>query len=105
MKVFRFAAGLAVGYVLGSRAGRDKYEQIVAAARKAQDHPAVTQMQQKAQQMLGTTKADSSATGTDPLPVETPTTAPFADPVPRPSRRRPESGAAVTTDVATDPPV
>jgi hypothetical protein len=39
VKVFKLAAGLAVGYVLGSRAGREKYQQIVAAARKAQDHP------------------------------------------------------------------
>lgn len=36
-----FAAGLAVGYVLGTRAGRDKYEEIVKNARKVWEHPTV----------------------------------------------------------------
>ncbi|HEY3685713.1 MAG TPA: hypothetical protein VGL93_21960 [Streptosporangiaceae bacterium] len=36
-----FAAGLAVGYVLGARAGRERYEQIKRAARRAADSPAV----------------------------------------------------------------
>ncbi|MFI5496650.1 hypothetical protein [Actinoplanes sp. NPDC051859] len=35
MKMMKFAVGLAAGYVLGSRAGREKYEQIVGAVRKA----------------------------------------------------------------------
>jgi hypothetical protein len=102
VKVFKFATGLAVGYVLGSRAGRDKYEQIVAAARKAQNHPAVTQAQQKAKELLSTT-GDSAATGTEPVPVEVSTTAVSADPVPRPPRRQPKSGALAAPDVATDP--
>ncbi len=95
MKVVKFAAGLAVGYVLGSRAGRDKYEQIVAAARKAQDHPAVTQVQQKAKELLGT--ATDTPT-TDPVPAVATST---ADPVPRPPRRQPKStltGAGAVTD-------
>jgi hypothetical protein len=70
MKVIKLAAGLAVGYVLGSRAGRDKYEQIVATARKAQNHPAVTQAQQKAKELLGTTSTPE--TGTDPVQAATP---------------------------------
>jgi uncharacterized protein (UPF0333 family) len=65
MKVIKLAAGLAVGYVLGSRAGRDKYEQIVATARKAQSHPAVTQAQQKAKELLGATS--TTETGADPV--------------------------------------
>jgi len=47
MKIFRFAAGMAVGYVLGSRAGREKYEQIVAGARRFAGHPAVVDAQAK----------------------------------------------------------
>lgn len=39
MKVFLL--GAAVGYVLGSRAGRARYEQIVRTYRKVADHPAV----------------------------------------------------------------
>ncbi|GAB3497024.1 hypothetical protein [Nocardiopsis coralliicola] len=36
-----FAAGLAVGYVLGTRAGRERYEQIARTARKVVSSPAV----------------------------------------------------------------
>ncbi|MGH3516264.1 MAG: hypothetical protein ACRDQ7_02350 [Haloechinothrix sp.] len=36
-----FLLGAAVGYVLGSRAGRSRYEQIVRTYRKVVDHPAV----------------------------------------------------------------
>ncbi|MDS1271226.1 hypothetical protein RIF23_13060 [Lipingzhangella sp. LS1_29] len=35
-----FAAGLAVGYVLGTRAGRRRYEQITRMARRVADSPA-----------------------------------------------------------------
>lgn len=34
MRIGKLAVGLAAGYVLGARAGREKYEQIAAAARK-----------------------------------------------------------------------
>lgn len=36
-----FLAGLGVGYVLGSRAGRERYEQLVAMARRVTDNPTV----------------------------------------------------------------
>lgn len=36
-------AGLGAGYVLGTRAGRERYEKIVAAARKVAEAPAVRQ--------------------------------------------------------------
>src|SRR5918997_4684988 len=36
-----FLSGLAAGFVLGSRAGREKYEEIVVNARKVWDHPTV----------------------------------------------------------------
>ena len=36
-----FAVGFGVGYVLGSRAGRQRYEQIARLARKVKDSPAV----------------------------------------------------------------
>ena len=38
-----FLAGLAVGFVVGARAGRERYEQIVKLARKAAENPAVRQ--------------------------------------------------------------
>jgi hypothetical protein len=36
-----FALGAAAGFVLGARAGRDKYEELVINARKVWDHPTV----------------------------------------------------------------
>ena len=36
-----FLAGLVVGYVVGARAGRERYEQMVKLGRKVVEHPAV----------------------------------------------------------------
>ncbi len=36
-----FLGGLAVGFVLGARAGREKYEELVVRGRKMLDHPTV----------------------------------------------------------------
>jgi hypothetical protein len=47
MRLLTFGAGLAVGYVLGTRAGRDKYEQIVDKTRHLRAHPVVEGTQQK----------------------------------------------------------
>ena len=38
-----FITGLATGFVLGARAGRERYEQIKKAARTVAEHPAVQQ--------------------------------------------------------------
>ena len=44
----RFRLGLiiggAIGYVLGARAGKGRYDQIVAASRKLRTHPAMEQL-------------------------------------------------------------
>jgi hypothetical protein len=40
---FVFFTGLAIGFVLGARAGRERYEQMRKAARKVADSPAVQQ--------------------------------------------------------------
>jgi hypothetical protein len=48
-----FLAGLATGYVLGARGGRERYEQITRLARKFADHPTV-------QQAAGTLQAQAS---------------------------------------------
>lgn len=39
--MFRLALGLVVGYILGSKAGRERYEQIVRLSSKLADNPAV----------------------------------------------------------------
>ena len=44
-----FLAGLAVGFVVGARAGRERYEQMVKASRKVAENPTV----QKATQAAG----------------------------------------------------
>jgi hypothetical protein len=36
-----FLGGLAAGFILGARAGREKYEEIVSTARKFKEHPTV----------------------------------------------------------------
>lgn len=36
-----FLAGMGVGYVLGSRAGRERYEQLMVVARRVKDSPTV----------------------------------------------------------------
>jgi hypothetical protein len=38
-----FITGLAVGFILGTRAGRERYEQMKTLARRATDNPAVQQ--------------------------------------------------------------
>ena len=38
-----FIVGLAVGYVLGTRAGRERYEQLQKMARQVRDNPSVQQ--------------------------------------------------------------
>src|SRR5215467_974359 len=50
-----FVAGLAVGYVLGAQAGRERYEQLKQLARKAADSPAM-------QQTAGALQAQAQAT-------------------------------------------
>ena len=54
MKMLKLAVGFAAGYVLGTRAGREKYEQIAASARKAAAHPTVVQAQEKAKGLVNT---------------------------------------------------
>lgn len=49
-----FLGGLAAGFVLGARAGREKYEQIVEQARKVMDHPTVQEAAGVAQQQAKT---------------------------------------------------
>jgi hypothetical protein len=38
-----FLAGLATGFVIGARAGRERYDQLVKAAKTVAEHPAVQQ--------------------------------------------------------------
>ena len=57
MRFYRitFVAGLAVGYVLGAQAGRERYEQLKQLARRATESPAM-------QQTAGALQAQATAT-------------------------------------------
>ncbi|MFE9423483.1 hypothetical protein ACFYNO_11030 [Kitasatospora sp. NPDC006697] len=48
-----FITGAAVGYVLGTRAGRQRYEQLAATARRVAEHPKVQEATQKAKDSAG----------------------------------------------------
>lgn len=39
--MIRFTLGVVLGYVLGTRAGRERYEQLSRTYRRVADHPAV----------------------------------------------------------------
>jgi hypothetical protein len=52
-----FLTGLAAGYVLGARAGRERYDQLVKAAKAVAEHPAV-------QQAAGTVQAQATGLAT-----------------------------------------
>ena len=51
-----FVTGFAVGFVLGARAGRERYEQLMRLARKAADSPAVQQAAAAAQEQGAATE-------------------------------------------------
>ncbi|MBS2532632.1 hypothetical protein KGQ20_07585 [Catenulispora sp. NF23] len=48
MRRLAFTAGLITGYVLGARAGRDRYEQLAKSARSVIGHPAAIRARTKA---------------------------------------------------------
>ncbi|HKE51048.1 MAG TPA: YtxH domain-containing protein [Actinomycetes bacterium] len=49
MRKLGFLAGAALGYVLGAKAGRERYEQIRSTAQKLANHPTVQQVKTEAQ--------------------------------------------------------
>ena len=59
-KTLFFVAGLAVGYVLGARAGRERYEQLRNTAQRFSERPAVQEaagiVQAKADELVGAAK-------------------------------------------------
>ena len=90
MKILTLAAGLAAGYVLGSRAGREKYEQIVAQYQKLSGHPSVVQAQEKTKQALAS-RASEVITKLDPTAPDNPSEPPVSVSPSRPSRRQARS--------------
>jgi hypothetical protein len=62
-----FLVGFAAGYVLGSRAGRARYEQIRQAARSFLDNPAVASTTASLQQQAGDALATAKDLATERL--------------------------------------
>jgi hypothetical protein len=59
------AVGLAAGYVLGTRAGRERYQQLTASAKRLADDPSVQRLQEELNGLFGSAKervADSAGT-------------------------------------------
>jgi hypothetical protein len=54
-----FVAGLAVGYVLGAQAGRERYDQIVKMSQQVAQHPTVQKATQKTQEYGKTAMANA----------------------------------------------
>jgi hypothetical protein len=94
MAMIKLVAGLAVGYVLGSRAGREKYEQIAATARKVNAHPTVVQAQEKAKALVstGTDKATAKLHSAAVVQDEPATVVPAKTPRPAPRKPAPVTG-------------
>jgi len=71
MMKFSFVLGLGVGYVLGSRAGRQRYEQLLRSWRQVRDNPAVQEaaglIQARAENVVGAVKSRIGSETSDPL--------------------------------------
>ena len=69
---FPFLTGFAVGFIVGARAGRERYEQIKTLAGKAKDSPAVQQAagaaQAQAASLARTAKDRAAQTVGDKIP-------------------------------------
>ena len=63
----KLATGLAVGYVLGARAGRERFERLLEAARQVADRPEVQQLAGKLRSGLGTGLDKAASAASDRL--------------------------------------
>ena len=50
------AVGLAAGYVLGTRAGRERYQQLTASAKRLADDPSVKRLQEELNGLFGSAR-------------------------------------------------
>ncbi|WP_433201257.1 hypothetical protein ACQP00_30225 [Dactylosporangium sp. CS-047395] len=80
MRLLTVAAGVAVGYVLGTRAGREKYDQIVASTGRLRANPTAGQAVQTVQELF-------SSPATTATPAVTDSASAAATPTPKPRKR------------------
>ena len=83
-----FVCGLAIGYVLGAQAGRERYEQLKRLAKKAAENPAM-------QQTAGALQAQASATA---AAARSKAAAGVRKGAARVGRRRPQGPGAATSE-------
>jgi hypothetical protein len=60
------AVGLAAGYVLGTRAGRERYQQLTASAKRIADEPSLQRIQEELNGLFGSgdERAGGASSGT-----------------------------------------
>jgi hypothetical protein len=65
------AVGLAAGYVLGTRAGRERYQQLTASAKRIADEPSLQRIQEELNGLFGSGgQATSGGSGSGSTTVE-----------------------------------
>lgn len=71
MRKLAFILGLAVGYVLGSKAGRQRYEQLLRSWRQVRDNPTVQEaaglVQARAENVVGQVKSRLGSEAAPPV--------------------------------------
>jgi hypothetical protein len=88
MKVLWLATGAAVGYVVGTKAGRERYDRIMVAAREWADKPGVTEAVKRVSDLAGRGKDAATAK----LPTATDDAAAVVTPQTRVVRATPTTG-------------
>ena len=63
----KLLAGLAAGYVLGARAGRERYERIAEASRRLAERPEVRELTGKVRSALGAGLEQAAGTASERL--------------------------------------
>jgi hypothetical protein len=58
------AVGLAAGYVLGTRAGRERYQQLTASAKRIADDPSLERLQEELNGLFGSGRQQQGASST-----------------------------------------
>jgi hypothetical protein len=89
---FKLAAGLTAGYVLGARAGRERYERLVEAARKVADRPEVQQLAGKLRSGVETGVDKAASTAGDRLERARSARSTGPDERPQADQERPQAG-------------
>nr|BFE59056.1 hypothetical protein GCM10020063_035820 [Dactylosporangium thailandense] len=104
MRLLTLAAGAAVGYVLGARAGREKYEQIVASTGRLRANPTPGQAVQTVQELFSApAPAATTPVKALPTPAEAvPTPTPTSTAAPKPRKRTAAKTAPKTGPVDLD---